>query len=54
MSKRNLIWLIVVVAVGVIVGVLTAWWAGLIAAAIVLAISEIVERAARRRRLAGD
>ena len=54
MSKRNLIWLIAVVAAGVVFGVIGGWVVGLVAAAVVLAISEVVERAARRRRVASD
>jgi hypothetical protein len=50
MSKRNMIWLAVIVAVGVL-GWLTmgvVW--GLVAAAVVLAVSEVVERRARAQR----
>ncbi len=54
MSKRNLIWLVVVLAVGAI-----AWFAfglvvGLIAAGAMLAVSEVIERRARSRRRAAQ
>ncbi len=56
MSKRNMIWLAIVVAVGVIAWLAANIVVGLIAAAIVLAISEVVERRARtaRRRASSD
>lgn len=56
MSKRNIIWLVVVVAVGVVTWLAIGKIAGLVAAAIVLAVSEIVERRARtqRRRAVSD
>ncbi len=50
MSKRNLIWLAVVIGVGVLGWLVLGWLAGLIAAVVVLAISEVVERRARTRR----
>ncbi|MEL6893605.1 MAG: hypothetical protein AAFP84_18580 [Actinomycetota bacterium] len=50
MSKRNLIWLVAVIAVGVIAWLVGGWILGLIGAGVTLAISEVVERTARRRR----
>jgi hypothetical protein len=50
LRRSQIIWLIVIVAVGVTVGVLAGVWWGLGAAAIALAISEIVERVQRSRR----
>lgn len=49
-STRNLYWLVAIVAVGVVVGVAAGWVWGLVGAAVTLVISEVVERAARRRR----
>ncbi len=56
MSKRNMIWLAIVIAVGVITWLAVSIVAGLVAAAVVLAVSEFVERRARagRRRAAQD
>ena len=55
MSKRNLIWLIVIVAIAAIVWVVAGWLFGLIAGGVTLVASEVVERAARRQRRAeGD
>jgi hypothetical protein len=56
MSKRNMIWLAVVIAVGAVVWVAVGVVAGLVAAAIVLALSEFIERRARsaRRRASRD
>lgn len=50
MSKRNMIWLAAVIAIGVIAWLAIGIIAGLVAAAIVLAASEFVERRARARR----
>lgn len=50
MSKRNMIWLAGVVVVGVLVWLAFGVLPGLIAAAITLAISEVVERRARAQR----
>jgi hypothetical protein len=50
MSKRNLIWLALIIAAAVIGGMLVGMPFGLIPAAVVLVISEIVERSARRKR----
>ncbi|MAT04098.1 MAG: hypothetical protein CL424_03525 [Acidimicrobiaceae bacterium] len=52
MSKRNIVWLVAIVVVGVFVGIVAGWLWGLLAAAIVLVVSEVVERSARRRRRA--
>ena len=56
MSKRNMIWLTVVVVVGVAGWLAVGIVAGLVAAAAVLAVSEVVERRARaqRRRATDD
>ena len=56
MSKRNMIWLAVVIAVGVIAWLAVSIVVGLVAAAVTLAISEFVERRARaaRRRASRD
>ena len=55
MSKRNMIWLAVVVVVGVAGWLAIGIVAGLVAAAAVLAVSEVVERRARaQRRRASD
>jgi hypothetical protein len=51
-SKRNLVWLAVIIAVGVAVGLVAGVVPGLVAAAVVLVGSEIVERVARARRRA--
>ena len=50
MSKRNMIWLAIVIAVGVIAWLAIGVVAGLIAAAVTLAASEVIERRARTRR----
>ena len=47
MSKRNMIWLVVVLAVGVLVWLAFGIVAGLVAAAVALTVSEVVERRAR-------
>lgn len=52
MSKRNLIWLAIIVVVGLIFFLAISWVWGLIAAGVVLVISEIVERIHRQRRRA--
>ena len=52
MSRRNLVWLGAIVVVGVVVTLVAGWLWGVLAAAATLAVSEVVERAARRRRLA--
>ena len=48
-SKRNLIWLVAVVVVGVVVAVAAGVVWGLVAAVITLLASEVVERIRRRR-----
>ena len=52
MSKRNLIWLAVVVAVGIVVWLAAGFLWGLLAAVATLVVSELIERSARRKRLA--
>lgn len=48
-------WLVMIVAVGLVIGIVVGPWWGLLAAAAVLLISEIVERVVRaRRRGRGD
>lgn len=49
MAKRNVVWLVVIVVVGVVVWVAAGWLAGLVAAGAVLLVSEVFERARRRR-----
>ena len=54
MSKRNMIWLAIIIVVGVVVGVVAGIGWGFLAAGITLLVSEVVERTARaRRRAAG-
>jgi hypothetical protein len=50
LRRSQIIWLIAIIAVGVIVGIVAGLWWGLGAAAIVLAISEVNERTQRARR----
>lgn len=50
MSKRNMIWLVAVIAVGAIAWVALGVVAGLVATAVMLAVSEVVERRARAQR----
>ena len=52
MSKRNMTWLAVVIAVGVIGWLAVGIVVGLIAAAVTLAVSEVIERRARTKRRA--
>ncbi len=47
--RSQIIWLLVIVAVGVIVGILAGAWWGVGAAVVVLAISEVIERGQRSR-----
>ena len=49
-SKRNLFWLVVVIAVGLAAFFVVSWKAGLAAAIATLVLSEIVERTARKKR----
>ncbi len=54
MSKRNIIWLVVVIAVGVIGWLAFGIVVGLLAAVATLIVSEVIERRARtKRRAAG-
>lgn len=52
MSTRNLVWLAAVVTAGVVVGIAAGWVWGLVAGAVVLGVSEVVQRTARRKRQA--
>lgn len=52
MSKRNMTWLVVVLAVGALGWIAFGIVVGLIAAAATLVVSEVVERRARARRRA--
>lgn len=52
MAKRNMIWLAVIIAIGVIGWLAKGIVWGLVAAAVTLVISEVVQRRARTRRLA--
>ncbi len=52
MSKRNMIWLVVVLVIGALVWVVFGVVVGLIAAGAMLALSEVIERRARRKRRA--
>ena len=47
--RSQLVWLVAIVAVGVIVGVVAGVWWGVGAAVLMLAISEVVERIQRSR-----
>jgi hypothetical protein len=49
LRRSQIIWLVVIVAVGVIVGILAGAWWGVGAAVIVLALSEVIERVQRSR-----
>lgn len=49
-SQRNLFWLIAVIAVAVVGFLASGWKVALVAAVIVLVLSEVVERQARRKR----
>jgi hypothetical protein len=49
-SKRNMIWLAAIVAVGVLGWLVLGVVWGLVAAAVTLAASEVVERRARAQR----
>lgn len=52
MSKRNLAWLVAIVAVGAVLWIAFGWLWGVAGAAVVLATSEIVERSRRKKRRA--
>lgn len=56
MSKRNMIWLAIIIAAGVIAWLAVSIVAGLVAAAVMLAVSEVVQRRqrAQRRRASND
>jgi MFS superfamily sulfate permease-like transporter len=49
LRRSQVIWLIAIVAVGVIVGILIGVWWGVGAAVVMLAISEVIERVQRSR-----
>jgi hypothetical protein len=49
LRRSQLIWLVVIVAVGVIVGALAGPWWGIGASLIVLAFNEVIERVQRAR-----
>lgn len=49
MSRRNVAWLVVIVAVGLVVGVFVGWLWGVLAALATLVVSEVVERSRRAR-----
>ncbi len=51
MSKRNMIWLAVVVVIGGVVWLIAGFLWGLLAAVVTLVVSEVIERTARQRRL---
>lgn len=52
MNKRNIVWLVAIVVVGVVGWIALTWWLGLAAAGVTLVVSEVVERAVRKRRRA--
>ena len=52
MSKRNMIWLAAIVVVFVAVWLTTSFLWGLLAGVIMLVVSELIERRARKRRIA--
>lgn len=54
MTKRNMAWLVVVLAVGALVWVAFGVIPGLLAAAVVLVVSEVIERRARSKRRAAQ
>jgi hypothetical protein len=49
LRRSQIIWLVAIVAVGVIVGLLAGPWWGVGAAVLTLAISEVIERVQRSR-----
>lgn len=49
LRRSQVIWLVAIVAIGVIVGVVAGVWWGVGAAAILLAINEAIERVQRSR-----
>jgi hypothetical protein len=50
LRRSQVIWLLAIIAAGVILGIVAGVWWGLGAAAILLAISETIERVQRARR----
>jgi hypothetical protein len=48
-SRRNVVWLVAIVVVGVVGGVLAGWLWGVVAAGVTLVVSEVVERMRRQR-----
>lgn len=50
LRRSQIIWLVAIVAVGVIVGVVAGVWLGVGAAVILLAVNEVIERVQRARR----
>lgn len=54
MSKRNLIWLAVIAVVTIVVWISAGWLWGILAGVATLVVSETVERAARKRRVAAS
>lgn len=53
-STRNVVWLVIIVVVGIVVGIAAGPWWGVLAAAGVLVVSEVVERGRRRARRTGS
>ena len=49
LRRSQIIWLVAIVAAGVIVGVVAGVWWGIGAALVVLAINEVIERVQRAR-----
>jgi hypothetical protein len=49
LRRSQIIWLVAIIAAGLIVGIVAGLWWGLGAAAILLAISEVIERVQRAR-----
>jgi len=49
-SKSNIVWLMIIIVVGVIAWQALGWVVGLIAAAVVLVVSEVIERRKRANR----
>jgi|GEM_PF-1860275 len=54
LSTRNLIWLIAVIASAIVAFVVGGWKMAALAAVVVLALSEIIERRARSARTAAS
>lgn len=50
MSGRNLAWLVGIVVIAAVTGIAFGWIWAIVAGVVVLVVSELVERAARRRR----